>query len=165
MTAAKPSTDSVLETVEFRLPLPPARGNVRDHLAEWRSTRDWQGWALVEMRRQRISWPREPWARARISLTFVMPDTAEDPDNVLARQKTVIDWLKVHWARFDPTARGNRRPLSRPPADPNDRLVFVEKPGFIADDDAEHVELGPVTVVACHPDHGSGVAIKLERLA
>ncbi len=161
----------VLETVEFRLPLPPARGNIRgSDIIRWRSEREWQTFCMVAFRNQGLYWPKTPWSKTRVSLMFVLPrGSIEDHDNVIARRKAIIDWLKVHWAKYDPQSRFKRQPLSRPPADPTARDVFVEKPGFFIDDDPSHVELGPIEIVLMEPGtvgrNTDGCAVKLERLA
>lgn len=151
----------ILERVEFRLPLPPARGNRRGHwLRHWRADADWAHRAELDLKGQGIRYPAQSWKRTRLTCTWRLTrQLMTDPDNLDSRRKLILDLLKEHWA--GPDRHGRVVKLSKPPAAKKKAHTKI-KPGFFADDSAEHVELGQSTIERVPVD--AHVKVTLERL-
>lgn len=149
------------DRVEFRLPLPPRRGNRRGHwYRHWKIESEWQRRAELEIYRQGVRYPPEPFPRARLSFHFRML-RLEDPDNLDARRKLIVDLLKVQWAA--PDRKGRVRRLNMPPAADNVRAVRTRE-GFFLDDSIEYLEYTPTTAELVKARRHCGVIVTIERL-
>lgn len=153
------------ERVEFRLPLPPARGNRRGGWKRhWRKDIVWEQHAQIEMARQKIRYPKQPFARVRVTLRYlVSARLAVDPDNLDFRcRKPILDLLKEHWyCRAKKTGRWAR--MSVPPSPKNKRAVRT-KPGFFRDDSREYVELTPATSEIVEDPDDECVVVTIESI-
>lgn len=85
-----------MHVIRMSLPLPPNVANLRGHWRVRRRTlRAWRDRALGRMVQQGYYYPSEPWARARIRCAFWLASgTRMDRDNLAARQKPILDFLK-----------------------------------------------------------------------
>ncbi len=149
------------ERVEFRLPLPPSRGNFRGHTRkQYLPQKHWERHAEIEMIRQGVRPPEKPWPLTRLSVVFhvVRP---EDPDNLDARRKLIIDLLKDQWVA--PNKHGVVRKLSVPPAPGNKKAVRT-RAGFFRDDSSAHVRLTPSRRRIVKSAKDEHVAVTLERI-
>jgi len=152
------------ERVEFRLPLPPPRGNRRGGWKRhWRKDAHWEQHAQIEMARQKIRYPEKPFARARVSFCFRVTAAAVDPDNLDFRcRKPILDLLKEHWyCRAKKT--GRLVPMSVPPSLKNKR-AFRVKPGFFPDDSGKYVELTPATCEVVNSPDEECVVVTIEEI-
>lgn len=154
-----PNASEPLERIEFTLTAPPARGNQRGHWGKhYRAQAAWEQLAGLELARQRIRYPKEPWKRTRVRCHFQLADVV-DPDNLGSRRKLILDLLKEHWAGID--RNGRLRLLSKPRDNPRD---VKAKDGFFPDDGPEHVELVEPSQEKLESSDEPRVRVVLERL-
>lgn len=83
------------ETLTFHFPLPPNMGNWRGH---WRRKHNarvefYERCDLHRMAKLIPSAPAQPWVKATITAHFVV-GAANDVDNLMARAKWALDWLR-----------------------------------------------------------------------